>query len=239
MGTTGPGSPDLIIRAQRVAARALPGLFGLLVAVGASAADVSGVKGVWLTTDYPAVTAGAGETSTVKLKLQNYNVPPERVALKVDGAPKDWRVAVLGGGNPVGAAMPATNESVALLLRIDVPQDATAGAHRLVISATGHNVNAELPIDVRIGEGLPPKLSLKAKLPSLRGSAKSSFEYQFTVENESGKDELVKLEAQAPPGFQTSFTEAFGSQEISSVPIEAGQSKDLKVKVQPPESTPA
>jgi uncharacterized membrane protein len=185
------------------------------------------------------VTAAAGETSTVKLKLQNYNTPPERLALKVEGVPKDWRVAVLGGGNPVAAAMPAPNESVALQLRIDVPREATPGTRRLLLSARGRNVNAELPIDVMIGEGVQAKLAVKAKLPSLRGSAKSSFEYQFTVENESGKDELVKLDAQAPQGFQTSFTEAFGSQEISSLPIEAGQSKDLKVKVQPPENAAA
>jgi len=239
---SGPARPDRAgsVRASAARLLLLPlGGFALAAATLASAAETPNIKGLWLTTDYPAITAGAGQTTTVKLKLQNYNLPPERVALKVDGVPHNWHAVVLGGGNPVAAAMPGTNESVALQLRVDVPGDAAAGVHRLTVSANGRGANADLPIDVTIGEGLPPKLSIKTKLPSLRGSARSAFEFSFTVENQSGKDEVVKLDAQAPGGFQTSFTEAYGSQELSSVPIEAGQSKDLKLKVQPPENAGA
>jgi len=135
--------------------------------------------------------------------------------------------------------MPGTNESVPLQLRIDVPAGAAAGVHRITVSASGRSASSDLPIDVMIGQGLPPKLNIKTKLPSLKGSARSAFEFQFTVENQSGKDEVVRLDAQAPSGFQASFTEAYGSQELSSVPIDAGQSKDLKVKVQPPENASA
>jgi len=45
--------------------------------------------------------------------------------------------------------------------------------------------------------------------------------------------------AQAPANFQTTFTEGYGSNEISSIPIEAGQSKDIKVKVTPPRDVKA
>src|SRR6185312_10039137 len=58
--------------------------------------------------------------------------------------------------------------------------------------------------------------------------------YTVTVGNDSGKPLVVSLGATAPANFQTSFTENYGSQEIASIPIDAGQTKDLKVKVQPP-----
>jgi uncharacterized membrane protein len=45
--------------------------------------------------------------------------------------------------------------------------------------------------------------------------------------------------AEAPSNFETSFTEADGSQELSSIPIEAGQSKDIKLKVRPPSTIDA
>ena len=45
---------------------------------------------------------------------------------------------------------------------------------------------------------------------------------------------MVALAAQAPQNFETSFTEQYGSQELSSLPIEAGQSKTVKLKVRPP-----
>jgi uncharacterized membrane protein len=45
--------------------------------------------------------------------------------------------------------------------------------------------------------------------------------------------------ADAPADFETSFTEAYGTQELSSIPIEAGQSKDIKLRVRPPSSVDA
>src|SRR5262249_23703440 len=45
--------------------------------------------------------------------------------------------------------------------------------------------------------------------------------------------------AQAPGNFETSFTEAYGTQELSSIPIPAGQSKDIKLKVRPPSTIDA
>src|SRR6266700_3057551 len=53
------------------------------------------------------------------------------------------------------------------------------------------------------------------------------------------KNQLVSLAAQGPPNFDTSFTEAYGSQELSSIPVEAGQSKDVKLKVRPPSTVGA
>lgn len=195
--------------------------------------------GLWLTTDFPAMAVRAGETTTIKIKLQNTDLAPQRVMLAVGGVPQGWKATVLGGGVPVAAAMPATNESVALQLRVEVPANAQKGSQRMVLTAKGNDTAAELPLDVIIGQSLPARLSIKSKLPSQRGSASTSFEYPITVLNESDKDALVKLAAQAPQGFSTSFTEGFGSQEISSIPIEAGQSKELKVKVQPSGGTAA
>jgi uncharacterized membrane protein len=191
----------------------------------APAANTAHIKGLFLTTDYPAVAARAGESTTVKLKLQNYDLPPERVALSVNGQPSGWTTVLLGGSTPVTAAMPATNENVPLTLRVDIPATATT--------------STDLPIDITTGESLPAQLSIKAKLPSLNGTATTSFEYQFTVTNGSDKDLLVKLVAHAPPGFQTSFMEAYGTQELSSIPVEANKDKDLKVKVTPPENVTA
>ena len=209
------------------------------LALTAHAAETKSIAGLWLTTDFPAMAVRAGETTTVKIKLQNADLPPQRVALTVSGIPQGWKATVLGGGVPVAAAMPATNESVALQLRIEVPANAQKGSQRVALSAKGNEASAELPLDIIIGQSLPARLSIKSKLPSQRGSASTSFEYPITVMNESDKDALVKLAAQAPQGFQTTFTEGFGSQEISSIPIEAGQSKELKVKVQPAGGTPA
>jgi uncharacterized membrane protein len=108
------------------------------------------------------------------------------------------------------------------------------GTETLTIAARGKSMNADLPIAVTLAKDLPAKLSVQAQLPELRGTAKSSFEYQISVKNDSGKRLVVALAADAPRNFETSFTENYGSQELNAVPIEAGQSKDVKLKVRPP-----
>ncbi|MDE2229696.1 MAG: hypothetical protein KGL11_11735 [Alphaproteobacteria bacterium] len=218
----------------------LPVVFVTLVAVShAQAADAPHVKGLWLTTDYPSLAAQAGQPTTLQLKLQNYGLPPERVALSVADVPAGWKAAILGNGLPVTAAMPATNDNVPLTLRIDVPANAGPGTDELVLHARGAGASATLPIDITIGQNLPPQLSIKTDLPSLRGTPTTSFKYTFHVQNDSDKDATVKLVADAPPGFQTSFTESYGTQQLSSIPIAAGKSKDLQVQVQPPDNIKA
>jgi uncharacterized membrane protein len=197
------------------------------------------VKGLFLLTDYPAVTLRPGTTSSVNLKLQNYGLAPERLALSVDGVPKGWTVTLVGGGQPVAAALPATNSSVPLELRLDVPKDAPVGTTNLTVSAKGETANASLPIAVTLATNLPAKLTLNPQLPELRGNSKSNFEFTLGVKNDSGKKVTVALSATAPPNFDATFTEQYGSQELNALPLDPGQSKDIKLKVKPPNTIAA
>ncbi len=189
------------------------------------------VTGLWLITEYPSTVAKPGETTTVKLKLQNAGLAPEALALSVANVPQGWKVDILGGGQVVGAAMPAINESVTLNLRLELPANTAPGTYPITVAAKGATNNAELKLAITVGGDVAAKLSMKTRLPALRGTPKSSFEYTFTVSNDSGKDLVVRFAADGPRGFQPTFTEAFGSNEINQIPIEAGQTKDIKVRV--------
>ena len=59
------------------------------------------------------------------------------LSLSVAGAPAGWTVSLMGGGQPIAAAMAATDASVSLELRLDVPKEAPAGTTNLTISADG------------------------------------------------------------------------------------------------------
>ncbi len=218
------------------AAAALAAVF----AVAAKAEDApKDVKGLYLMSDYPAVTVRPGETSNINLKLQNYGMAPERLSLSVGGVPSGWTATLMGGGQPIAAAMPATNASVSLELRLDVPKTAPIGTQTLTVSAAGGTTKLELPIAVTLAKDLPAKLSLTPQLPELRGTSKSSFEYTLAIKNDSGKKLTVSLGVQAPKNFDASFTEEYGTQEVNAVPIDAGQSKNVKLKVTPPNTAAA
>jgi uncharacterized membrane protein len=197
------------------------------------------VKGLFLLTDYPAVTLRPGTNSSINLKLQNYGLPPERLALSVGGVPAGWTATLIGGGQPVSAALPATNASVALELRLDVPKDAPIGTTNLTVDAKGAGANATLQVAVTLATDLPAKLTLNPQLPELRGTSKSNFEFQLGIKNDSGKKVTVSLSAQAPQNFDATFTEQYGSQELNALPLDPGQSKDVKLKVKPPNTIAA
>jgi uncharacterized membrane protein len=210
-----------------------------LAAAAAYAAERPDVKGLFLLADYPAVSVQAGTTANVGLKLQNFGLPPERYQLSVDGVPQGWTATLLGGGQPVAAAMPSTDATVNLELRLDIPANATGSIETLTINAKGANSSISLPIAVTLAKELPAKLKVDTALPALRGTSKSSFEYQLTIKNDAGRNLTVSFAAAAPRNFETSFTEAYGTQELSSIAIEAGKSKDVKLKVRPPSTVDA
>jgi uncharacterized membrane protein len=197
------------------------------------------VKGLFLLADYPAVTLRPGTNSSINLKLQNYGLPPEPLKLSVGGVPTGWTATLIGGGQPVSAALPATNASVSLELRLDVPKDAPIGTTNLTVNAQGATTNASLPIAVTLATDLPAKLTLTPQLPELRGTSKSNFEFQLGIKNDSGKKVVVSLSAQAPQNFDATFTEQYGSQELNALPLDAGQSKDVKLKIRPPNTIAA
>src|SRR6185312_3144959 len=129
------------------------------------------IKGLYLMTDYPAVTVKPGATTNIPLRLQNYGLGPEEYKLSVDGVPSGWTATILGGGQPVAAAMPAPDNSVTLQLRLEVPKNAGMTAQTLTVKAEGQGSGqqgsnqASLPLAISLAKELPAKLTLTTKLP--------------------------------------------------------------------------
>ena len=204
----------------------------MLATLAANAADPpSGtspsITGLFLTTKYPSLTVRAGETTTVDLSLRNYKLPPQVLNLSVPEVAQGWKATILGGGQPVSAVDVPPDAEERLQLRLEPPSGVGKGEYRFTVEAKNGQNNNKLPITLVIGEELPAKLKLTTNFPSLRGTATTSFKYKVSVTNDSGKDATVNFSADAPKNFQVNFTEAYGSQQLTSIPIEAGKSKDV------------
>ena len=220
--------------------RLLAVLFLVIATVAADAADKpSGVTGLYLTTRYPALTVRAGETTTIDLSLRNFNLPPQEVALSVPQLASGWKATVLGGGQPIESAIVAPDSEEKLQLRLEPPSGAGPGSYSFLVQALGGVSTLKLPITVTIGQELPAKLKLSTNFPALRGTATTSFKFKVTVANDSGRDATINFSADAPKNFQVTFTEAYGTQQLTSIPIEAGKSKDIEAAVALPRDTPA
>jgi uncharacterized membrane protein len=214
---------------------------GCLSSAGPSAlaADAPPVSGIFLTTRYPALTVKAGETTTVDLSVHNYRLPPQELTLSVPEVAQGWKATILGGGQPVAAVAVSPDSDERLQLRLEPPSGTKPGDYRFTVEAKGGNQDLKLPLTVTVGQEVPAKLKMTTNFPDLRGTATTAFKYRVTVTNDSGRDATINLSADAPKNFQVTFTEAYGSQQLTSIPVEAGKSKDLDAALSLPRETPA
>ncbi|HEY1383531.1 MAG TPA: NEW3 domain-containing protein [Dongiaceae bacterium] len=197
-------------------------------------ASSSSYKGIWISTPYPSLGVAAGEPVELDLTVHDSGMPPQSVALAASKLPDKWTALFLGGGRPVESAFVAPNSSVDVTLRLIPPEGVNSGSYTFDVTATGDDGgDFDLPVSINFGQSVPPHLSLATELPELRGSPTSSFDYDVTLTNESGREATVRLDAAAPDGFRVAFKEGYGSQELTSIPVKPGEKRQLKVSVEP------
>jgi uncharacterized membrane protein len=211
----------------------------LLMAAAPAAAKPSDITGVYLTTRYPALTVRGGEAATIDLVLHNFNLPPQLFVLSVPQTAQGWKATVLGGGQPIGSTMVEPDGEQRLQLRLEPPAKAGPGDYRFVVEAKSQTSDLKLPLAVTIGRELPAKLKLSTEFPALRGTPTTSYKFRIRVANDSGRDATIDLSAAAPRNFQVSFTEAYGTQQITILPIKAGEAKEIDAAVTLPSQTRA
>jgi uncharacterized membrane protein len=139
-----------------------------------------------------------------------------------------------GGGRPVAAAFVDYNGKSNIELKIKIPADAKTQRYAFAVKAVAAERTQELPLAITVEAQSGAALTAEPKLPTLRGTPRSAFDFRVNVKNDSADNMLVTLSAQAPRGFQVVFKEGYGSQELTSLPFKAGESKELAVDVKPP-----
>jgi uncharacterized membrane protein len=197
------------------------------------------IQGLWLTTAFPVLTARLGEDVSIDLALLNRNLPPSRVEVAISGLPDGWKAEIEGNGNPVGAAFVQPDQSERLTLKITPSEGTKPGGYAFTVTGKADGRTLSLPIDLTLAEAERAEVVLEPKLPALRGSPNSKFDFQINVKNESPRDEVFNLVASAPDGFQATFKEQYGTQELTSIPVKANEAKDITLSVTPPQTVPS
>lgn len=188
----------------------------------------SGSSELSLYTTYPSQVIGIGETVTFGLKLRTKSLS-QIVQLKMNQIPTGWNATFRGAGQVIQSAFLQPESEVSVDLRLEPPADVAAGTYQFVVAAEGANAKAVLPLQLTVKEKLPPKLSLTAELPTLKGNPNSTFQYSVTLKNEGDEDLTVNLVSDSPSGFLVAVK--LTGQEITSLPLAANESKRLSVEV--------
>jgi uncharacterized membrane protein len=189
-------------------------------------------QGLRISTPFPSQSARLGESLSITLTVKNFGLPPQTVTLRVPSLPRGWKATFLGAGRVVESVFVDPDQESSVTLRLEPPKGTKAGEYDLQIVASGQSASATLPLKLTLGSVLPRRLSLDAELPVLRGASTSSFRYRLTLRNEGDQEILVNLDTETPPGFRVTFTTV--GQEVASLPIKGGESRDLDAQVSLP-----
>lgn len=214
-------------------------LVALPAEAGAAVQHDQNFSGMWISTPFPALRLSAEEPIRLPISVHNSGPRPERVNVVVDRAPAGWTTSLMGDGHPVSAVFVDPKSDADLNLHITPSENAKEGTYAFRIEAKDERTTYDLPIEVTLGKVPPAKLTLKPEFPGLKGASGSDFTFKLTLKNDSGHDALVNLQGETPSGFETTFTKEFGSQQITSVPVKAGDSQSIEAKIKPPQGIKA
>lgn len=202
-------------------------VFGIPISVAAQEGEPASPLSV--STLYPSQVIGIGETVTLPLKISS---PSEQtILLDIREAPSGWNVTFHGGGRIVQSAFVEPSAPTELDVRFEPPADVAPGPYQFVVLARGTGTAVEFPIELIVEEKVPASLAFETDLPTVRGAPDTTFRFGVDLKNDGDEEVTVNLQAEAPEGFLVTFRS--GGQEVTSLPIGAGESKRVDIQAEP------
>ena len=186
---------------------------------------------LWISTSYPSMVIGIGETVTVSLDV--HSTSAQTVNLEVADLPTGWTAEFRGGGRIINSAFVAQDAPAEVELRVTPADAATSGSYDLKIVAQGEGVRTEFPVEFTVEDKVPAQLAFETEFPTIRSGSDSTFSFSTTLKNDGDEDISVVLSAEAPREFAVSFKSA--GKDITNLPtdIKAGSSQTITVEAQP------
>lgn len=193
--------------------------------------------GLVVATAYPSQEIEAGESLSLDLEIRNIDLAPQVVTLETTGLPEGWTAKFTGGSRVVHSVYVESGTPRQVKLNVDVPAGAQAQTYEIEVVARGRDSTARLPLELTVGAGLPPQLRVETELPILMGTTSSTFTYRLKVTNDAEEDVMAGLSYEAPESFRVTFKTS--GQEVTSVPVAAGETKSIDMTVKAGEALDA
>jgi uncharacterized membrane protein len=139
------------------------------------------LTGLWMTADYPVLKESIGDDIAIGVHLENRNLPPQDVKLAVKDLPAGWTWDFSGNGTDVGAATVRPDQVVDLKLKVVPPKGVKPGDVAFQIDGQSDSQTFSIPVTLTLAAPAEAKVTLDPKLPALRGTPKSSFEFLISA----------------------------------------------------------
>lgn len=197
--------------------------------------------GLEIHTEYPGVTAKAGDSLTFTIDMDNSGAACD-ASLSVASMPEGWEGYISGGSSDriTGIHVPNGTESASATLHLEVPADAADGSYQVVLEAQGDNASYDsLTIYLDVDQLEVSQGDFSSEYPEQEGSAGTSFSFNATLINNSATEQSYSLSANAPEGWQVAFKPSGESTQVASITLEPAVSQGLTITVTPPNNVSA
>ena len=195
------------------------------------AQDEGPVDTLSVSTNYPSVVMGIGET--VILNMDVRSPVAQIVSLEVVDLPNNWTAEFRGEGRIIQSVFVGQNGTAQVELRVTPPNDVKPETYGFNVVAQGLGARAEFPIELTVKEKVPAQLAFETEFPTLRGGSDSPFNFATTLKNDGDEDVTVSLLADAPKELAVTFRAA--GKDITNLPtdIKSGTSERIDISVEP------
>lgn len=206
-------------------------LFGLLFNAASPVFAQEGTGGLTLSTAYPSMVVGIGETVTLSMELHASASQP--VNLTVASLPKDWTAEFRGGGRVIGSVYVTEGAASKVDLRVTTPAAVKAGIYQFTVIAQGLNQKSEFPVEFTVREKAPARLTFETEFPTIRGGSDAAFSFSVNLKNEGDDDLTVSFLADAPKELSVAFRSS--GKDITDLPteIKTGSSQKIDITATP------
>ena len=184
-----------------------------------------------ISTAYPSMVVGIGETVTLNMEVNSPN--SESVNLDVAALPKDWTAEFRGGGRIIRSVYAAQGTASKVDLRVTLPTTAKAGTYQFNVVAQAGAEKIQFPLEFIVKEKAPARLTFATDYATIRGGPNAAFSFSVTLKNDGDDDISVSLSSDAPKELAVTFTTS--GKDITNLPtdIKAGSSQQISIQAQP------
>lgn len=210
----------------------LPVLLCMLLVMGTRAYGAD--EFVKLYTPYTQIAVPPGESISYSVDVINNTETTQTAVIRVEGLPRSWKYELKAGGWTVSEIAVLPGEKKNFSFKVDVPFKVNKGTYRFKLMTDG---GPELPLTVTVSEQGTYQTEFATKQPNMQGNAKSPFNFNATLKNQTAELQRYALIADAPRGWNVVFR--VQGKQATSAQVEANATENITIDITPSASVQA
>ncbi|MCC8067109.1 MAG: NEW3 domain-containing protein [Clostridiales bacterium] len=194
-----------------------------------------------MTTNYPGMSATAGDTVSFDLDFTSGDGAGHDVTLTTESLPDGWEGYFKGDSTEISSVhisgMDGNNADL-VSYNLTIPDDAEDGDYEVeLLAVTDDGDEDTLTLTLNVSAEVRGESSFTSEYPEQQGATGTSFSFDATLVNNRSTDQTYSLAADAPSGWTVSIVPSDDtSTVVASIDVAAESSQGLTISITPPET---